>query len=732
MFLGEEPAMPDSESEEEAFGNISSSPPTSSESSLFTVIGQPGGRSQPIRLISGISQDEQFVDALSHQGGSVKSSTRLHPPSSYQSVSSSRAPDSRSSLGSALGSAMDHQSLRRDGMGERREAGGGVTTTGGNVTTTSSGSGSKAVSSNWETLVLFAVSLSQLDVMVNMSNVMGNTVWSTKVLKSQGRLSIDSGGYKNMKISARLGGSKLEARGGIIGGSIEMQELNTHVCISEDMGREPEHMVKLHLDIIEARLDYMGSSILMFRFSDLDVSMHDKWQVEAFHRDEHGRPTSMTNSRSLSTFVDGELEWDKLHLMISRSTTPDLVKIIHKLDEFFTQQLTSSKRVLSAFGPITGSGKAKVKPKDEDSWISEIRHHRHWQRVLEHMCGTKLSMFKSTLPDRGTLIGGMISLQGKNISLACFHGINFRSKSWALFTMNDPYISFATEAADVVEENNDPPAKFTHVVQNLSFQLGHNITEMSESRPMAMVCKLSRGHYMPPPFTSVQDWFHYAFSTSEIKDLDCFPQMVRQGSDSQPPQSERGVRRSIEHTHETEIIFILPSLEMHLKTEHMQAEHEPQDGDPKPVVVCSFVTQFDDHIFVAMDAEPVFFLHDLVINYVKEKDRGATRTAAQKSPTETERELLENPTMVLKQDYREFDCKTWHLEPTVRLLSWAGKRIDPVAVDYILQKLGFQHARLTIPKWMQRGCMDPLDKILSMLVDKLLTSLEEGKEERDE
>lgn len=30
---------------------------------------------------------------------------------------------------------------------------------------------------NWETLVLFAVSLSQLDVTVNMSNVMGNTVY---------------------------------------------------------------------------------------------------------------------------------------------------------------------------------------------------------------------------------------------------------------------------------------------------------------------------------------------------------------------------------------------------------------------------------------------------------------------------------------------------------------------------------------------------------------------------
>ena len=65
----------------------------------------------------------------------------------------------------------------------------------------------------------------------------------------------------------------------------------------------------------------------------------------------------------------------------------------------------------------------------------------------------------------------------------------------------------------------------------------------------------------------------------------------------------------------------------------------------------------------------------------------------------------------------------------IRLLSWAGKRIDPVGVDYILHKLGFQHARLTIPKWMQRGAMDPLDKILSVLVDRLIMSLREQDEE---
>ena len=59
------------------------------------------------------------------------------------------------------------------------------------------------------------------------------------------------------------------------------------------------------------------------------------------------------------------------------------------------------------------------------------------------------------------------------------------------------------------------------------------------------------------------------------------------------------------------------------------------------------------------------------------------------------------------------------------LLTWAGKKIDPVGVDFILQKLGFQHARLTIPKWMQRGCMDPLDKMLSLLVSKLILLLKE-------
>lgn len=38
----------------------------------------------------------------------------------------------------------------------------------------------------------------------------------------------------------------------------------------------------------------------------------------------------------------------------------------------------------------------------------------------------------------------------------------------------------------------------------------------------------------------------------------------------------------------------------------------------------------------------------------------------QKSPDAAEKSVASDPTSVLKQDFREFACKTWHLEPTVR------------------------------------------------------------------
>ena len=64
----------------------------------------------------------------------------------------------------------------------------------------------------------------------------------------------------------------------------------------------------------------------------------------------------------------------------------------------------------------------------------------------------------------------------------------------------------------------------------------------------------------------------------------------------------------------------------------------------------------------------------------------------------------------------------------MRLLSWSAEL--GYGVDYILHKLGFSHARITIPKWMQRGFMDPADALLSVLVYRMIDLAKSEKAEK--
>ena len=65
--------------------------------------------------------------------------------------------------------------------------------------------------------------------------------------------------------------------------------------------------------------------------------------------------------RPAQIFVNGVLSWDRLHMMISRSTTPDLIKIVNKLEEFFIQQHKSGMRALAVMTPgAARRGKASM------------------------------------------------------------------------------------------------------------------------------------------------------------------------------------------------------------------------------------------------------------------------------------------------------------------------------------------------------------------------------------
>lgn len=109
-----------------------------------------------------------------------------------------------------------------------------------------------------------------------------------------------------MYIGFGLGGSTLDAKGGIVGGTIELNKIDTHMHIWEEPGVEPHHKLGLRLMALELRLDYMGTSVLMTRISSLNATLHDEWKcsTELGKMLSKGRPTII--------LVHGDLSWDQV------------------------------------------------------------------------------------------------------------------------------------------------------------------------------------------------------------------------------------------------------------------------------------------------------------------------------------------------------------------------------------------------------------------------------------
>ena len=105
---------------------------------------------------------------------------------------------------------------------------------------------------------------------MNMGNVMGSVDWISKDFRSSARLSIASTGHKKVKryaqsskrlfatsqalffkvrLSLGLNGSNFEAKGGIVGGSVNVGRINTLCQLNEDMDVEPFHKLGLQVGI---------------------------------------------------------------------------------------------------------------------------------------------------------------------------------------------------------------------------------------------------------------------------------------------------------------------------------------------------------------------------------------------------------------------------------------------------------------------------------------------------
>ena len=95
-------------------------------------------------------------------------------------------------------------------------------------------------------------------------------------------------------------------------------------------------------------------------------------------------------------------------------------------------------------------------------------------------------------------------------------------------------------------------------------------------------------------------------------------------------------------------------------------------------------------------------------------DRCECVVAAGETQTEEKEEVGKG-----KGCLRQFHCVSWQLEPRLTLLSSVRGEFNP-HISWLLETLGFKHARTTIPKWVQRGAMDPLDKAVAVVVQLLI------------
>jgi hypothetical protein len=454
---------------------------------------------------------------------------------------------------------------------------------------------------SWETLVVTTVKFKELTVHMNMGNVMGNVDWVSKDFNAAARLSIASTGHKNLFLSLGLTGSFFEAKSGIIGGAINLGRIDTFCQLKEDSGIEPFHKLCIQLDAIEIRFDYMSTSVLMGRISDLKATLNDDWHVTDVKDSNTMQPAQI--------FVQGDLSWDQLQVLISKSTTADLLKIGTKLEEFFSQQFKSSKKLFSSLEPGPWASSNKKKPsKEEGSDVASCSHHRHWQKALRKISGMKIYTLPFKLPEVGSVLGGVLELKGKHISLACFHGINFKCKSWALFSLKDPSISFVSDAQDVVSEvvgdadGAKESKKSTTIIQTLSFSLGQSEQPKRTNHAyMATVKKISRNVSYLPPIKTLPEWFSYAFRSSDLDEVSRFPSLSSAGVGG--AAAAAADTRSEQIQQKTEEIFALPCLTMDLKTRHEQGSHLPKKEETKPVVDCTFVTG-EQHCNAILVLEP--------------------------------------------------------------------------------------------------------------------------------
>ena len=325
-------------------------------------------------------------------------------------------------------------------------------------------------------------------------------------------------------------------------------------------------------------------------------------------------------------------------------------------------------------------------------------------------------------------LGGKISLSGHNFCLVCFHGTSFRDHEWAVFNIDQLVASFLTLAIPGLGQKAQGLTRTCQQICRL--QLGQERDQLPE---LATVHRVTAGKGRVPPITgtNINNWLAYA----------CIDYHLHKDSYDTPTPAQQTVLKFSKKLGIQQVLLV-PGLSVELINDHFWPLLTSGDRQQlsTPLVECSLISHFSSAISVSTNIEHYLFLHDLVVNYISYSERhklphsecsececcvvdDALVSVAESSESSEKPKEEEGKEDVDKgvggEGERRFECACWKLEPRLTLLSSVSGEFNP-HINWLLEALGFKHARTTIPKWVQRGAMDPLDKAVALAVELLI------------
>jgi len=373
----------------------------------------------------------------------------------------------------------------------------------------------------WRSNISFSFKLDSVTSnMTTPSSIMGTLAMQCQNMSTKGDVYWNSSNERSVVIDYKMKSFTTQAKGGAISGASALHDLSFNFNAHQDLKVDPWHKGELKFKSIDVQIGAAQQSIFIMSLTGLKISLDDKWNLPkeneifsenvmpAMHMNDSDNPIYQTERNEIRINLLLGVAWEKLSVLLTKSTLPESYRMILKLKEFFKAQLNQGYRTFQdtqsmvnydtrsransshyhdahdnalsdmEFQTTFQSHRShfydsfEPSEQEQDPSRQTYNHRRHWPRVFEKLCRSR-----RLNPDNGTpvsdetrssmVLEGTCHISGQGLNVAFFYGDTLMATSWAVLRIAEPALAFRSTA----KQHNDS-FKETEIIQKLVFMLG--------------------------------------------------------------------------------------------------------------------------------------------------------------------------------------------------------------------------------------------------------------------